>query len=393
MTKPGKMYLYYQSQPILPTIANFKSTKSLNHYEKQRKDLITEKLHIPIQFFQGKEILEFGPDSGENALIFAKWGAKLHLVEPNNQGIETTKNNFDHFKFTHAIQSITQADIDGYTNDKQFDFIVAEGFVHSIKPDKNWLSKLSTLLSPSGLVLISYTNTYGAFMELLYSLIAKFIKNQSNSTSEYNSRLKALFKKKWHSIKHTRSFESWQMDVIDSPYNSHLHYTINPEKLLKTAHQYGFTLHSSWPNYKNKNDIYWHKNLKTEKEKLALAIEQIQKDQLSFFLGEQTNYALDHKKLNTELLALLKIMSAWKKDLSSEKAKESLKAVQKVLALFKKGKIDKKNQAKIMCIQSVFQFIHNDELGKLILFCNTNKTFIHHWGMPTHIVVFRRTDK
>lgn len=393
MAKSGKMYLYYQSQPILPTIANFKSTKNLNGYEKQRKDLITEKLNIPVQFFQDREILEFGPDSGENALIFAKWGAKLHLVEPNNQGIETTKKNFDHFNFSNAIQSITKTDINGYISKKRFDLIVAEGFVHSIKPDKSWLEKFSTLVSPGGLVLISYTNTYGAFMELLYSLIAAYVEQKSSSTAEYNAVLKKIFETKWKSVPHTRSFESWQMDVIDSPYNSRLHYTINPEKLIRTAYQHGFTLYSSWPNYKNKNTIYWHKRLKTEKEKLKLIIEQIQKEQLSFFLGEQINHEIDYQKLNKKLLALLKIMDSWKKDLSSEKAIESLLAVKKVLTLFKKSNVIKKNMSKITCIQSIFKLISNDELMKLIRFCNINKTFIHHWGMPTHIVVFRRAHK
>lgn len=393
MAKPGKMYEYYESQPTLPTVANFKSLESFQRYENQRKDLITEKLNIPVQFFQDREILEFGPDSGENALVFAKWGAKLHLVEPNQEGINTTKKNFNHFNLSNAIQSITKTDINGYTSDKLFDLIVAEGFVHSIKPDQSWISKFFTLTAPNGLVLISYTNTYGAFMELLYSLIAAYIKRKTESTSEYNLILKKIFKTKWNSVHHTRSFESWQMDVIDSPYNSRLLYTVNPEKLLNMAYQNGFTLYSSWPNYKNKNDIYWHKNLITEKEKLALSIEQIQKDQLSFFLGQQATYTLDYKKINPKLLSLLKSMDAWKKNFSSEKATEALLSVKKVLAVFKKENIDKKNFAKITCIQSLFQFINNDEIKKLITFCNTNKTFIHHWGMPTHIVVFRRMHK
>ncbi|GEM_PF-6181664 len=390
MAKPGKMYEYYESQPILPTITHFKSASSLEHYEKQRKDLITEKLHIPIQFFQNREILEFGPDSGENALIFAKWGAKLHLVEPNQQGIDTTKKNFDHYKLTSSIKSITKTDIDGYTGNKQFDFIIAEGFVHSIKPDKSWLSKFSTLTASNGLVLISYTNTYGAFMELLYSLIAAYIKQKTKSNSEYNAILKKLFKTKWNSVHHTRTFESWQMDVIDSPYNSRLHYTINPEKLLKTAYQHGFTLYASWPNYKNKNDIYWHKNLKTEKEKLRLSIKQIQQDQLSFFLGEQVRYPFNHEKLNQKLLSVLGIMDVWKKDFSSTSSKKSLSAINYLLSTLKKAKIDAKNLAKIKCIQTLFKLICEDKLEMLISFCNTDKTFIHHWGMPTHVVVFRK---
>lgn len=390
MPKPGKMYLYYQTQPILPTIANFRSIENLNHYEKQRKDLITEKLNIPIQFFQDREILEFGPDSGENALVFAKWGAKLNLVEPNQQGIDTTKKNFDHFKMINSIKSISKTDIEGYISDQQFDFIIAEGFVHSIKPDKSWISRFSTLTAQNGLVLISYTNTYGAFMELLYSLIAAYIKRKTKSISEYNLTLKKLFKTKWNSVAHTRSFESWQMDVIDSPYNSCMHYTINPEKLLKTAFQYGFTLYSSWPNYKSKHDIYWHKHLKSEKEKITLSIEQIQKDQLSFFLGEQQPYPYDHKKLNKKLLLLLKMMDAWKKDFSSPYKKKSLLAVNDLLTILKKAKIDTKNLAKITCVQTIFKYICDNNTEKLISYCNTNKTFINYWGMPTHVVVLRK---
>lgn len=391
MAKPGKMYEYYQTQPILPTTANLKSLESFRRYEDQRKDLVTEKLNIPIQFFQDREILEFGPDSGENALVFAKWGAKLHLVEPNSQAIETSKKNFEQFNFTDAIQSIAQTDIDGYTSKKKFDFIVAEGFVHSIKPDKSWISKFSTLSSPNGLVLISYTNTYGAYMELLYSLIAIYIKRKTKSISEYNAILKEIFKTKWNSVNHTRSFESWQMDVIDSPYNSRMYYTINPEKLLKTAFQHGFTLYSSWPSYKNKNDIYWHKHCKSEEEKLALSIEQIQKDQLSFFLGEKLACSFDHKKINEQLHLLLKMMDTWKKNFSSGYSQKTLLAIHDLLTTFKKAKIDAKNSAKITCIQTICKYICDDSTKKLISFCNKNETFINHWGMPTHIVVLKKT--
>ena len=38
-------------------------------------------MSVPPALFRGADVLEFGPDSGENAVVFARWGARLTLVE------------------------------------------------------------------------------------------------------------------------------------------------------------------------------------------------------------------------------------------------------------------------------------------------------------------------
>ena len=74
---------YYKKRGILPTHAGFTESEELVAYEMMRCNFFTSKLFLPPRMFYDTHVLEFGPDTGENALVFARWGAKMTLVEPN----------------------------------------------------------------------------------------------------------------------------------------------------------------------------------------------------------------------------------------------------------------------------------------------------------------------
>jgi len=68
----SKLYQYYEAQAFLPTFANFTSQADLDAYEVGRRTLFAERLAIPLRLFRGARLLEFGPDSGENALVLRR---------------------------------------------------------------------------------------------------------------------------------------------------------------------------------------------------------------------------------------------------------------------------------------------------------------------------------
>jgi len=78
-----KLFNYYERQDVLPTFGNFKSAAELEAYAGLRRELFSDKLVLPPRLFRDADVLEFGPDSGENALVFAGWGANMTLAEPN----------------------------------------------------------------------------------------------------------------------------------------------------------------------------------------------------------------------------------------------------------------------------------------------------------------------
>ena len=90
---PG-LYEYYRGQQLLPTFADFQGAPEVERYAAQRAAVLRDRAGLLPAMFNGAEILEFGPDSGENALVFAMWGAQLTLVEPNERAHETIRAYF-----------------------------------------------------------------------------------------------------------------------------------------------------------------------------------------------------------------------------------------------------------------------------------------------------------
>src|SRR5258708_39895459 len=153
---PGTLYEYYREQKLLPTHARFQTSEQLDAYVKQRTLVFTERLYLPTSFFQNKNVLEFGPDSGENSLVFASWGARCTLVEPNANAHPYIKNYFARFALQNQLVALNADDLVSFETHTLYDFIDAEGFIYTVKPDRMWMARFAKLLNPGGLALVSY---------------------------------------------------------------------------------------------------------------------------------------------------------------------------------------------------------------------------------------------
>ena len=73
---------YYQKNKVNPVFIETRGKKWEKHISV-RVNLYENHLKLPISWFDGKKILEFGPNGGENSLILAMYGAQINLVEPH----------------------------------------------------------------------------------------------------------------------------------------------------------------------------------------------------------------------------------------------------------------------------------------------------------------------
>ncbi len=132
------MYEYYNQQNKFPTYGGFHSEEDLLKYESHRKDLFLQRLYLPTQLFRNAKLLEIGPDTGENSLIFAKWEALCTLVEPNTKTFPIINHYFEHFNLLDKLVKIIPEDIKTLAEKNQdhnsYDVIDAEGFIHTVKP-------------------------------------------------------------------------------------------------------------------------------------------------------------------------------------------------------------------------------------------------------------------
>lgn len=390
------MYEYYGEQEILPTYAKLQSENDLIAYAGRRKNIFLHKLGLPVSVFKGAKLLEFGPDSGENSLVFAQWGALCTLCEPHLKAHPFIKEYFDRFKFSSSLIELKSNSIAGNNDDLAsgaYDIIIAEGFIYTVKPDSIWMNLFSRLIAKDGLVVVNYMDTNGSFFEILLKIIHSAVKRGTGKDPLAAATL--VFDAKWKSIPHTRSFESWIMDVLENPF-MRLKYFIEPHALCQQMHDLGFTLYSALPCYKNGLAVEWVKKPWSAAEALSSQLKFITQSRLSHFFGHECFLIHPDEVLEQTMTALLtdtdNLLDNY--DVAKvAKCSEYLAVIGERIGsnevVIPNGQ-QQKLRASIESMQKVFELIKKDSTDELIKFCSTDSSFISDWGNITHYAVFSK---
>jgi len=389
------VYEYYRDQSVLPTHGNFKSEDELAAHERHRRHLFLDKLQLPPRLFREADLLEFGPDSGENALAFASWGAHCSLVEPNGQAHPCIREYFDRYGLTSQLTALHKLSVEEYGaavgTAKQFDFLVAEGFVYTIKPSSVWMDLFSSLLRPEGFLVFYFLETAGCFFELFLMAVHARMKRLTGLGPVETSQM--VFQTKWDSIPHIRTLESWTMDVMENPF-IRLPYFNDTEDICRGLNAAGLSLYSSWPAIKHNADVYWHKTRLKPEDTRSRQERFLEHSRLSFFFGK-TLFSMEPvpRALLGDILATTDRLV----DDFNDSDSLALQGMLKTLGTFLRpenlyGDVADQEAAR-QALASTIQLLQLLEAGDpatITDFCATDHAFIHTWGMPTHYMVFTK---
>lgn len=398
MTPAGfdSLYEYYGTQDVLPTHGAFKSGEEVGAYTRARAAFFTEKLKLPVALFDGAPLLEFGPDSGENSLAFAKWGARLTLVEPNGRAHSAIRSYFQKFKLEAALTRLVQSDVVNFASEEPFDVIDAEGFVYTIET-RQWLDAFAKLLRPGGFAVVSYYEKRGCFLELA----TKALHNGAVRLMGWPSIAAArrLYEKKWATIPHTRKFESWVMDVLENPFVRLTHF-VDPYSLCVAAQKCGFSLYASWPLYDDPLSIYWHKRRLSDDERLESIKEHVGRSTLSFMGGSKLYLSAansDLQRLETGADWVLGALDACIDDATvvPEVARRvaSLMNYVKAAPLIEQPGERERFIALLSAVARAFEMLASKDVEGLCHLTSSDPGFMNTWGLPAHFAVFERCDR
>jgi SAM-dependent methyltransferase len=392
-----KLFNYYERQNVLPTFGNFKSSAELGAYAGQRRELFSDKLMLPQLLFRDAEVLEFGPDSGENALVFAGWGANMTLAEPNRHAHEKIQAYFAHFGLTARLRELASSDVEGFRGDRRFDIIDAEGFIYTVQPSKKWLGIFHRLLNPDGYAVVSYYERYGGFFELALKAIHAAGKALTGRPAPETAKM--LFEAKWNSIPHTRSFDSWLMDVLENPFVRH-RYFLDAGALCAAAHEQGFDVHSAWPAYRDSLDVYWHKKVLSDDEKLRRAVRHLGRSRLSF-LGGRKLYLVGNIEavdaISASIEALVHDVDGMIDDPFGDCLLRVISGLASLRETVRTSAILADDAADIDAILAtldsfhrIFSAIGRRDASAVAALTQTDPAFINTWGQPAHFLVIRK---
>jgi predicted O-methyltransferase YrrM len=393
----GRMYEYYNRQDVLPTVANLKGEQALERYVAGRQYLFEKLLMISTREFAGAQLVEFGPDSGENSLAFARFGSTLTLVEPNPKALPKIKSYLETFGVGEQVARLEHADVEKFKTDQTFDIVDAEGFIYTLQPTTLWLGIFNHLLNPGGLLVVNYCERFGSIIETLTKAIHALVKTATGLASVEAAQ--SIFQSKWDTIPHTRSFKSWVMDVLENPFVRH-RFFIDAEELLALAAQQGFSFHSSWPNYRDPFAVHWHKTRVTEEQRLKADRDFIRRSRLSHFFGHQVFMADSRPESILQTTGMLQ-QFAHDIDALIDKPAEpelltrcsaSLRHIGQVLSSGSILTDDMSGASALLAsVDECLRRMVERDVPNLTRFCSTNDAFLKTWGVPYHFAVFRKT--
>jgi hypothetical protein len=396
--RSASLYTYYQTRTILPTFANFREEADLVRYAGLRNRLFAEKLNIPVRYFRDLSMLDFGPDSGEDALVFARNGALLTIVEPNARAHPALEEYFERFGLTGRLEALIESDVESYQGERRYDFIDAEGFIYTVQPISRWLSSFNRLLQIDGLFVITHYDSLGGFVELSLKALYHAFRRASGRAAEDAAR--HLYTKKWDSIPHTRSFESWVMDVLDNPFVRR-RYFLDAADLCRQALAHGFEVYSSWPHYRDVLDTYWHKRILDREDALRRGELHIARSSLSFLTGYKAYLTSTDP---TVVFAQSRRVEGIVDDVNSlidvtddailAKVDSELGEVAGTLSgdqILFDSEADRSRAAGLVeALRRAFVFVAQKDYDGLAAFTSANEAFIAGWGLPTHVAVFKK---
>lgn len=392
---------YYEREGFFPSFRNLKSHEDFDRHEATRAALLHEHLKLPKAFFRNARIGEFGPDTGENALVFAKWGGLLTLVEPNARAHETIRAYFAKFRLEDHLAGLFADKLENCRGGP-FDFVNAEGFVAALGPPARWLDTLSALTASEGYFHISYFEKRGAFVELLTNALIR-IEAAAHGDGALGAAAR-LMTRKWETVGHSRPMEAWVRDHIENP-AARLGAMLGAEEVFRQGIAAGFRLHASAPGYADPLQIAWPKTIASPEATCARAAAHLDRSALSmaigakaYWTGPQDAAAKLARRIDDVCASADAVIATRGDDREAigvlEHALQTLNGwicEEETCFLSEDGMAPAQSflGGASEALRSVLAGC-SDALSR---YCNENQAFLNLWGSPVHHVVFRKAAK
>jgi len=279
---------YYQEHEVNPVLIRVEDDREWKTHVRRRRNLYTNHLMIPPVSFKGAAVLEFGCNSGENALFLASLGARLTLVEPNHKVLPRLKDLFKRFGFEDRIDRIENRTIEAFDSEEAFDVVIVEGFLHTLASRDELLSKICGLLRPGGVGVISYDDLYGSLIELIRVMLLHQICrlkkiSELHSQSAYGIA-QALFEEDFNRINASRSFQSWWMDNLVNPFTAS-EYFWRYQDIIPIIEKRECCFHSCSPKWTDFDNYSWYKNVPSIRQRHLSLLEDWNRKFVFFLTG------------------------------------------------------------------------------------------------------------
>ena len=279
---------YYRRNNFNPVPIDLATPEALSSHTAKRRNLYDGHLGIPMGLLGRQKVLEFGCNSGENAVVLALCGADLTLVEPNEQVHQRLRDVFSAFGLEARLAALSSLGIDDFPEDEKFNMVLAEGFLFTLPNKAAMAAKICRLLAPGGIGVISFNCRFGGLIEMhkrlaLYRAceLAGVEFRSEASLSIAQEMIGPAFGR----ISASRPCPAWWKDLLVNPFYAD-RYLWSYGELLPVLEAAGAELLSTSPRWFVEEPMRWYKNVPAAGTRHAAVMDQWRKGFGSMLTGK-----------------------------------------------------------------------------------------------------------
>jgi len=385
---------YYQEEGFNPVPIDLEDCMSWESHLSKRRNLYERNLGIPLFLLKDRSVLEFGCNSGENALVLASYGAKLTLVEPNKSVIPRLLSLFKKFGLRKYIISLSHESIEDFQGNQLYDVVIAEGFINTLLNRNDALKKLIDLVIPGGIVIISFDCRYGHLLEMTRKLVFYRACQLSRIDNVYSTKslklAKKLYLQEFTSTNASRPFEAWWKDVLLNPFVC-WKYLWSYQEIIPLIEESGGEFFSSSPMWANLDSYIWYKNVCDHKTRHVRLLESWNRHFPYFLSGlPSTTWRLQRTphEVIFKVSDLLVLVSQYIEKYPTIPSFEYPDLLFKYLNSLGNPDLVRFNQE----LKYIYDAIHTNTIDQLLSSYGELKYIRNLWGVPYHYLCFRKQE-
>jgi len=247
-----KAYIdFYSREQIIPV-----QQKITPQHFKRRGHLYRELGCSPL-LFKGKDVLEIGPGTGDNAVVTASFQPKNYeLWDGNDASVSVLNQKIKSGLIpTGSVRKIDVMSDEFIQDDKVFDIVITEGASAQEDP-KEFFNRIALKVNPSnGILIITCMSSLSWLSEMLrrawYPALSRIDRDDAiqSGTQIFDSHLS-------HLIGRSRSTPDWILDSIFNPIPKTFSFDLSDMLSIASLHGLEF-LSSSSPKFFE--DLDWYK--------------------------------------------------------------------------------------------------------------------------------------
>lgn len=258
---------YYQQADIIPVHQDLADLEK----HRLRRAYLYQTLGLIPHFIKGRQIIEFGPGTGDNAVATHYFQpARYVFVDANPASLQVIHEKIKNNLLDAARCEIIQHDFIHYHDTTHYDIVFAEGCIPGQINPHDISQHLASFCVPGGLFITTASAPISMLSEYCRRLLKPAILQKTTDFNEQIAIATHFFEKDLLSLNTSiRNIRDWVLDTILHPWLNSALFSI-PEAIV--ALQNDFQFYGSSPAFLT--DWRWYKSIHSDSETLnALALQ------------------------------------------------------------------------------------------------------------------------